>query len=157
MVDQGDRGARVPANGRRLARGPKAGRPRRGERALAAPTRWENARVEHIDRSLLWRAAAVQALSVAVLAAILAVVLGRQFFVDWGWLVGPGAWIACALLTARVLSLRPLRVLAGAALAGIPSALAVVAGMHWLGTIIAIGVFALWCATTMPRTATAQT
>jgi hypothetical protein len=113
--------------------------------------------VGRIDRSLLWRAAAVQAVAVGALAAVLAVALGRQFFLDWGWLAGPGAWAVCALATARVLSLPPLRVLAGAALAGIPSALAVVAGVHWLGTVIAIGLFALWCATAMPHMATART
>jgi hypothetical protein len=33
----------------------------------------------------------------------------------------------------------------GAVLAGIPSALAVVAGVHWLGVAIAIGAFGVWC------------
>jgi hypothetical protein len=99
-----------------------------------------------IDRSLLWRAAAVQAAAVAVLSVVLAVALGRAFFVDWGWLAGPGAWLACSLLTARVLRLRVGWTVLGAALAGIPAGIAVLLGVHWLGTVLAIGLFALWCA-----------
>jgi hypothetical protein len=34
----------------------------------------------------------------------------------------------------------------GAVLAGIPSALAVLAGIHWLGVAIAVAAFAAWCA-----------
>jgi hypothetical protein len=98
-----------------------------------------------VDRSILWRSAAVQAIAVAVLSIILAVALGRSFFVDWGWLAGPGAWLACALVTARVLSLPLRRTLAGAALAGIPAGIAVLIGVHWLGTALAVGLFALWC------------
>jgi len=37
-------------------------------------------------------------------------------------------------------------VLLGAVLAGIPSAIAVVAGVHWLGVAIAVVAFAAWCA-----------
>ena len=36
--------------------------------------------------------------------------------------------------------------LLGAALAGIPSLFAVLIGLHWLGAVVAIGLFALWCA-----------
>ena len=55
-----------------------------------------------VDRSVLWRAALVQALAVAVLSIALALALPHSFFEDWGWLAGPGAWIVCALVTARV-------------------------------------------------------
>jgi hypothetical protein len=34
----------------------------------------------------------------------------------------------------------------GAVLAGIPSGLAVLAGIHWLGVAIAVAAFAAWCA-----------
>jgi hypothetical protein len=34
----------------------------------------------------------------------------------------------------------------GAVLAGIPSAVAVLAGVHWLGVAIAVAAFAAWCA-----------
>ena len=85
-----------------------------------------------VDRSVLWRAALVQALAVAVLSIALAIALPHSFFEDWGWLAGPAAWIVCALVTARVV--------------GLPSILAVVLGVHWLGAVLAIAVFALWCA-----------
>ena len=38
------------------------------------------------------------------------------------------------------------RVVVGAALAGLPSVVAVVIGVHWLGAAIAVVLFALWCA-----------
>jgi len=37
-------------------------------------------------------------------------------------------------------------VLAGAALAGIPSLITVVIGVHWLGAPFAVALFAYWCA-----------
>jgi hypothetical protein len=43
-----------------------------------------------------------------------------------------------------------------AALAGIPSALAVVAGLHWLGAAVAVVLFAIWCAR-LPSQSTAWT
>ena len=99
-----------------------------------------------VDRSVLWRAALVQALAVAVLSVALAVALPHSFFEDWGWLAGPAAWAACALVTARVVGLPIAGTLIGAALAGLPSLLAVVLGVHWLGAVLAIALFALWCA-----------
>jgi hypothetical protein len=99
-----------------------------------------------VDRSVLWRAALVQALAVAVLSIALAIVLPHSFFEDWGWLAGPAAWIVCALLTARVVGLPIAGTLVGAALAGLPSILAVILGVHWLGAVLAIALFALWCA-----------
>jgi hypothetical protein len=99
-----------------------------------------------VDRSVLWRAALVQTLAVAVLSIALAVALPHSFFDDWGWLAGPGAWIVCALVTARVVRLPIAGTLVGAALAGLPSIVAVILGVHWLGAVLAIAVFALWCA-----------
>jgi hypothetical protein len=99
-----------------------------------------------VDRSVLWRAALVQALAVAALSIALAVALPHSFFEDWGWLAGPAAWIVCALVTARVVGLPIAGTLVGAVLAGLPSILAVVVGVHWLGAVLAIVLFALWCA-----------
>jgi hypothetical protein len=99
-----------------------------------------------MDRSVLWRAAAAQVLAVAVVSLILAFTLPRHFFDDWGWLTGPLAWFGCAALTAWALHLNMRGVLLGAALAGIPSAIAVIAGIHWLGVAIAVAAFAAWCA-----------
>ena len=99
-----------------------------------------------MDRSILLRAALVQAAAVAVLSVALALALPHSFFEDWGWLAGPGAWMLCALVTARVLRLPLAATLLGAALAGLPSLIAVVIGVHWLGAVVAVGLFALWCA-----------
>ena len=95
---------------------------------------------------MLWRAALVQAIGVAVLSIALALTLSHDFFEDWGWLAGPGAWAVCALVTARVVGLPAAPTLVGAALAGLPSLVAVVVGVHWLGAVLAIGLFAMWCA-----------
>lgn len=109
-----------------------------------------------MDSSTLWRAAAVQAGGVAILSIALAALLPHSFFENWGWLVGPGAWVLCAFFTARVLSLPLGMTMLGAALAGVPSLLAVLAGLHWMGAVVAIGVFALWCAR-LPRGSAAWT
>jgi hypothetical protein len=103
-----------------------------------------------MDSSTLWRAAAVQAAAVAVLSLAMAAALPHSFFEDWGWLAGPGAWVLCALITAGVLGLPLGMTMLGAALAGLPSLLAVLIGLHWLGAVVAIGLFALWCAR-LPR------
>ncbi len=98
-----------------------------------------------MDRSLALRAAGVQLLAVAVLALALGLSLPHSFFVDWGWIAGPAAWMLAATITALVLRLDLRPTLIGAALAGIPSALATLTGLHWLGALVAIGVFGAWC------------
>ena len=95
---------------------------------------------------MFWRAALLQAVSVAVVAVALAVALPKSFFEDWGWITGPAAWLGCAAVTAWALRLPVRGVVLGAALAGVPSAIAVLAGVHWLGVAIAIAAFAAWCA-----------
>lgn len=98
-----------------------------------------------LNGSIAIRTAVIQGASVAVLSIALAIALPRSFFEDWGWLAGPGAWLLCALLTASVLALPRARAMLGAALAGLPSLLAVLIGVHWLGAVIAIALFAIWC------------
>jgi hypothetical protein len=107
-----------------------------------------------IDRSVAIRTALCQAALVAVLSIALAIALPRSFFEDWGWLAGPGAWMLCALITASLLALPRRRALLGAALAGLPSLIAVVIGVHWLGAVIAIALFAIWCGRLPARDAT---
>src|SRR3954454_21579070 len=97
-----------------------------------------------VDRSIAWRAALLQAFLVAALAVVLAIALPQSFFEDWGWLTGPGAWLLCAVVTAAVVHLPALRVLVGAALAGLASILFVIVGAHWAGAVVAIVLFALW-------------
>lgn len=104
-----------------------------------------------IDRSLAVRAGLIQLVAVAAVAAVLALTLPRTFFEDWGWLSGPGSWLVCALITAAALRLPPGLTLLGAALAGVPSLLAVLVGLHWLGALVAVVLFALWCGRLEPR------
>jgi hypothetical protein len=108
---------------------------------------WEN---RDVDSEILWRVAVVQAVAVTVLSLLLALVFSHGFFASWGWLVGPLAWIACAWTTARVVGLSEPPVLIRAVVAGIPSLLFVLLGAHWLGPIVAIGLFAVLCAR-LPR------
>jgi hypothetical protein len=103
-----------------------------------------------MDTAILWRAALLQLVAVAVLSLALGLALPHSFFEDYGWIAGPGSWMLCAAFTARVLRLPLAPTLLGAVLAGLPSLLAVLIGLHWLGAIVAVGLFALWCAR-LPR------
>jgi hypothetical protein len=103
-----------------------------------------------MDVSTLWRAALVQLAAVAVLFVALALALPHDFFVDWGWIVGPGAWMLCAALTARILRLPLVPTLIGSVLAGLPSLVAVLFNLHQVGMLLALILFALWCAR-LPR------
>jgi hypothetical protein len=98
-----------------------------------------------VDSEILWRVAVVQAVAVALLSILLALIFSHGFFENWGWLVGPLAWLGCAWATARVVGLPEVPVLTRALGAGIPSALFVLIGLHWLGAAVAIGLFAAWC------------
>lgn len=103
-----------------------------------------------MDSAILWRVAVVQVVAVALLSILLGLIFSHGFFESWGWLVGPLAWMLCAWLTARVVGLPEAPVLLRAALAGIPSLLFVLVGAHWLGALVAVGVFAALCAR-LPR------
>lgn len=103
-----------------------------------------------MDSAILWRVAVVQVVAVALLSLLLALVFSHGFFASWGWLVGPLSWMLCAWLTARVVGLPEAPVLLRAALAGIPSLLFVLIGAHWLGAVVAVTIFATWCAR-LPR------
>jgi hypothetical protein len=98
-----------------------------------------------VDSQLALRAGLVQTAGVVVLGLATGLALPHDFFEDWGWISGPVAWMLAAAVTARALRLPAARTLLGAALAGIPSAAATLAGLHWLGAALAIVLFALWC------------
>ena len=98
-----------------------------------------------MDRSVAWRSALLMGVAVAVIAVVLGATLDESFFRSWGWLAGPGVWAACALVVARVLRLPLVWTLLGAALSGLPSLVAVLAGVHWAGTPLALILFGLWC------------
>jgi hypothetical protein len=99
-----------------------------------------------VDRSILWRAALVQAVAVGVLFAALALTLPHSFFVDWGAVVGPAGWIAASLVTWRVLALPLSSVALASAAAGGAAALLGVVAAHAVALPVAIGVFAVLCA-----------
>lgn len=103
-----------------------------------------------MDTEILWRVALVQVVAVVVLSLLLGVLLPRGFFESAGWLVGPAAWLLCAWLTARVVGLPVDDVVVRAVLAGIPSVVFVLLGLHWLGAAIAVAAFAYLCSL-LPR------
>ena len=92
------------------------------------------------------RAAGIQFLAVLLLAGALGAALPHGFFETWGWIAGPISWILCAAVTTWFLRLPLRQTLIGAALAGLPSLLAVLVGLHWAGAALAIVLFGLWCA-----------
>ena len=100
-----------------------------------------------MDRSILWRAALVQTLCVALLFAVLALALPRSFFEDWGAATGPAAWIAASLVTWRVLRLALAAVALAAAISGGIAAVIGIGVAHAVALPVAIGLFALLCAT----------
>ncbi len=51
----------------------------------------------------------------------------------------------CAFGTARILGLPVGRTMLGVLVAAIPGLLGVVIGVHWLGTLLAVVTFAIWC------------
>jgi hypothetical protein len=103
-----------------------------------------------VDSEILWRVAVIQVVAVAILSLILGLLLPHSFFTSWGWLSGPLVWLLCAWFTSRVVGLPTEPVLFRAVLAGIPSAVLVLIGLHWLGVVVAIGLFAWLCAR-LPR------
>ncbi|MBK5111678.1 MAG: hypothetical protein JJE10_10050 [Thermoleophilia bacterium] len=98
-----------------------------------------------MNRAIFLKSTLIQLASVAVLSIALAILLPKSFFESWGWFSGPAAWLVCAAFTATVLDLPRARTILGAVLAGLPSLIAVVIGLHWLGALIAVLLFGLWC------------
>ena len=100
-----------------------------------------------MDTRLFWRALVVQGLAVAALSAVLvALPLGDGFFEDYGFATGPVAWLACSLVTARVLSLPIPFVLFAALAGGVAATIVLLAVSHWAGVAAGLLVFAASCA-----------
>ena len=117
-----------------------------GSRRRAVEARATRLRRVRTGIPFCWRAAVVQLVAVAALMAVLRLALPSSFFEDWGWISGPVAWVACAAITAMMLRLPMAPTVLGAVVCGIPSVPFVILGLHWLGTLVAILLFAVWCA-----------
>ena len=89
-----------------------------------------------------WRAALIQLAVVAVPFAILAVTVPHHFFEDWGFVVGPILWVACSLVTARLLGLPLGYGLFCAAAGGVAAVLVLLVFGHEIGIVAGIGVYA---------------
>ena len=100
-----------------------------------------------MNSRLFWKALAVQAAAVAVLFGVLvALPLPDDFFEDVGIVVGPLAWIACSLVTARVLSLPTAFVLFAAVAGGVAGTIVLLVASHVAGMIAGLLVFGASCA-----------
>jgi hypothetical protein len=100
-----------------------------------------------VNSRLFWKALAVQAVAVGVLFGVLvALPLPDDFFEDAGFAVGPIAWIACSLVTGRVLGLPLAFVLFAALAGGVAGAIVLVVASHWAGMVAGLLVFGASCA-----------
>jgi hypothetical protein len=98
-----------------------------------------------VNARLFWKSLVVQAVAVAIPFAILGLALDRDFFEDWGWAVGPVVWLACSVVTARVLALPLGYVLFSAVAGGVAGAIVMLAASHLAGIGAALLVFAASC------------
>jgi hypothetical protein len=97
-----------------------------------------------VNGRLFWKALAVQAVAVAILFGVL-VALPLDDFESWGLVVGPIAWLACSLITARVLSLPAGYALFAALAGGVAGAIVLLLVSHPAGMVAALLVFAASC------------
>ena len=110
-----------------------------------------------MNARLFWKALAVQAILVAIPFAILGLALDEDFFEDWGWLVGPVIWLACSVVTGRILSLPLAYVLFSAVAGGVAGLIVMLATSHTPGLIAALLVFAASCGSYDPNLETEPT
>jgi hypothetical protein len=106
---------------------------------------------------LFWKALVVQAVVVAIPFAVLGLALDDDFFEDWGWLVGPVIWLACSVITGRILALPTAYVLFSAVAGGVAGLLVMLATSHLPGLLAALLVFAASCGSYDPRLAAEPT
>jgi hypothetical protein len=101
--------------------------------------------ISTVNALLFWTSLAVQAIVLAIPFAVLALTLDETFFEDWGWLAGPAVWMACAALTARILSLPLGYVLFSALAGGVAGAIVFLLASHAAGMAAGLLVFAASC------------
>jgi len=99
-----------------------------------------------VNQRLFWRSLLVQALIVGGLFALLAVIFDRQFFKDYGFAIGPLAWLGCSVLTARLLSLPAGLAMFAALAGGVAGFLVGLVAGHEVGLVVSLLVFAASCA-----------
>jgi hypothetical protein len=104
-----------------------------------------------VNARLFWKSLAVQAVAVAIPFAALGLALDKEFFEDWGWAVGPVVWLACSLVTARILALPMGYVLFSAVAGGVAGLLVMLAASHLPGIGAALLVFAASCGSYDPE------
>jgi hypothetical protein len=98
-----------------------------------------------VNARLFWKSLAVQAVVVAIPFALLGLAFDRDFFEDWGWAVGPIVWLACSVVTARILTLPLGYVLFSAVAGGVAGTVVMLAASHLAGMGAALLVFAASC------------
>jgi hypothetical protein len=104
-----------------------------------------------VNARLFWKSLVVQAVAVAIPFAILGLALDKEFFEDWGWLVGPVIWLACSVVTGRILALPLAYVLFSAVAGGVAGLLVMLATSHLPGLLAALLVFAASCGSYDPQ------
>jgi hypothetical protein len=105
-----------------------------------------------VNSGRFWRAAAVQLVIVAIPFAILAITVSHKFFEDYGFAVGPVLWLACSLVSGRLLGLPLPFSLFCAAAGGVAAVLVLLVAGHEIGIAAGIAVFAA-CASGYDRPA----
>ncbi len=99
-----------------------------------------------MNSGLFWRSLLVQAVVVgALFGVLLALPLDEDFFRDYGVAIGTVAWLACSLLTARLVSLPAGLALFAALAGGVAGTLVGLVAGHAVGLAISLLVFAASC------------
>ena len=104
-----------------------------------------------MNARLFWKSLVVQAIVVAIPFAILGLTLDESFFEDWGWAAGPVVWLACSIVTARILSLPLGYVLFSAVAGGVAGAIVFLLATHLAGMAAGLLVFAASCGSYDPE------
>ena len=104
-----------------------------------------------MNARLFWKALIVQFIVIAIPFAILGLTLDHDFFESWGWLVGPVVWLACSVVTGRILHLPPTYVLFSAVAGGVAGLLVMLATSYTPGLIAALLVFSASCGSYDPH------
>jgi hypothetical protein len=109
-----------------------------------------------VNTGLFWRSLLIQALLVgAVFGVLVALPIDDDFFDDYGWLTGPVAWLACALVTARLIDVPLSYVMFSAVAGGVAGAIVFLVAGHLAGMVAALLVFGASCGSWDPDAAAA--